>query len=362
MKFQDSHFKATLAFILISALLSWSFGIEKVLAADLGNLSDLMTRTKVSTLSSHDISFNLFSTTTFDAGETIVIDFKEDAPDNGFAVNAATSVIADFDFTVNTVEKVIIDVDVGAPVCVNGVSNIAVGIVEATGVVTFLACNTYLSSPAGATINIEYGTAATDNGSGTNRVTNPAAPQNYLLDITAALDTGKIAIDIETEDQISVTASVDPSITFTLITTPMALGTLTTGGVNTGGPNVTTIGTNANGGYTLYVRDIGDLSNPGLFNALASYLIPSATADLDATSGYGFQCSKNSGSGACVAPYNGAVNNVGGLLLTSTGFATFGGKPTGVDNFNIQVKARAPAAAFAGSYADTLTIIAAAVF
>ena len=57
------------------------------------------------------------------------------------------------------------------------VNDIAVGIDDATGIVTFTACGTFTSSSSGATINIEYGTAA----GGTNRVTNPTAQNDVPI-------------------------------------------------------------------------------------------------------------------------------------------------------------------------------------
>ncbi|MFH1749433.1 MAG: hypothetical protein ABH837_00815 [bacterium] len=362
MKIKDIHFKAIIAFISIFSLLAWSLGIEKVFAADLTSLSDLMTRTKKSIASSHDISFDLDGGTTFDATETVVVDFDEDG--GGFAVDAASSIIADFDFD-DGAERVIFAVDVGVPVCGAsvGINDIAVGIVEVTGVVTFEACASFASSGLGATVNIEYGTAATDNGSGTNRVTNPGTAQNYLLIITAAGDTGKIAVDIEDEDQISVTASVDPSITFTVVTTAFAFGTLSTTVPVKKGPNAITVSTNASNGWTIYIYDVGNgIGSPGLYNSVAPYLIPSVQADLDVVDGgYGAQCTEGSGN-FCDPSYEYLVNVVGGLLTTSDVFATYGSKPAGTDTLSISAVAEAPSAADAGSYTDTITVISTAIF
>ncbi len=356
MKSKDFHFKALFAFILIFSLIAWSFKVGKVFADDLSSLSDLMTRIKIATASSHDITFTLGGSTALDPSETVAIDFDEDG--GGFTVDGASTVVADLDFNDGT-ERNIVDVD-GDCTGHSGANDIVASVNDTTGVLTFEACGSFTPSSAGATINVEYGTAASG---GTNRVTNPGIPQNYIIDITAAGDTGKIAVDIELEDQISVTASVDPSITFTVETMTMALGTLSTGSVSSAGPNVTTIGTNSSNGYGIYVYDVGDGGgNPGLWNATASYLIASATADLDSTAGYGFQCSKNSGDGACRAPYNGSGNNVGGLLTTATVFADYSSKPSGTDSFNMYTKAKAAAADEAGNYADTLTIIATAIF
>ncbi|MFC1656889.1 hypothetical protein ACFL14_02950 [Patescibacteria group bacterium] len=365
MKFKDSHLKVVVIFILIGSLTLLSFKIQSVSAASLQSLSDVMTRIKVSELSSHDISFTLDSGTEWDADETITVDFDEDG--GGFAVNGASSAIADFDVTTAAVERDIYNVGATTD-CTGSVGSddISVGINDTTGVVTLLACPSFTSSGSGDDINIEYGTAATDTGSGTNRVTNPGSAQNYLIDITAAGDTGKIAIDTELEDQISVTASIDPSISFSISSTSaLNFSTLsTTLPTIVNGPTLA-IGTNGSGGYTLYIYDAGNGSgSAGLYNSVAPYLIASATADLDAVDGgYGAICTEVlTPDGACQAPYNVAANNVGALQTTAQAFASYGSKPTGTDSYLLDLGAEAPAAADAGSYADTLTIIATAIF
>ncbi len=355
MKFKDSHFKAIVALICIGSLALMSINIQSVFAADLTTLSDLMTRTKKSVASSHDITFTLDVGTDLDPAETVDIDFNEDT--GGFAVAAGTAV-GDLGFDDGT-DRTIVDVD-GDCTGHAGIDDIVATVNDTTGILTFEACGSFAPPGAGSTINVEYGTDA----GGTNRVTNPGTAQNYLIDITAAGDIGKIAVDIEDEDQISVTAAVDPSITFTIDTTTFALGTLSTGSPTSSGTNQATVATNGANGYSLYVYDIGDgLGNPGLWNSAASNLIASVTADLGAVSGgYGFQCNNAVGDGACLAPYSSGANIVGGLLTTATAFATYGLKPSGTDTFDLKVIAEAPGSADAGSYTDTLTIISSAVY
>ncbi|NTU70067.1 hypothetical protein HGB13_04630, partial [bacterium] len=164
------------------------------------------------------------------------------------------------------------------------------------------------------------------------------------------------------EDQIPVTATVDPSITFTVATTTLALGTLSSSSISTSGYNNITIGTNGSGGYTISVRDDGNLTNPGLYNAGASKLISSADATPLGTNveGYGGQCNKLSGDGTCT--FTGTGENIDGFLLAYQTFASLGSKPAGTDTFQIRVKASINSSTDAGSYTDTLTVVAAANF
>lgn len=349
-----------LVYLTVIALIVFSF-LQIVSAGALTQISDTLTRLKTSTLSSHDILFTLAAANTFAAGETITIDFDEDG--GKFTVAGATSVIADFDFNDGT-ERVIYNVG-AATDCTGsvGVNDISVGIVDATGVVTFLACPAFTASGAAAAVNIEYGTAA----GGTNRVTNPAAAANYVIPIAGTFgDTGQFAVVIIANDQVSVTATVDPSITFTISANSTAFGSLAVGLVTTSAPNITlTIGTNAANGYTITVKDEGDGVNPGLYNAAALHLIGSADAIFSNTSalvggteGYGLQAAS---AGATIgARFNGAGNTVGGLEVT-------GAPPTlashntsmGADHtITVTHKAAIGSWTQAGAYTDTITYIA----
>jgi hypothetical protein len=164
------------------------------------------------------------------------------------------------------------------------------------------------------------------------------------------------------DDQIPVTASVNPTITFTVANTTLDLGILDSGAIRTSSYNNITIGTNGSGGYAITVRDDGNGSNPGLNNVAASKLIASADATplTTNTEGYGGQCNKVSGSGTC--SFTGTGENVDGFLLTGQTFASHGSKPSGTDTFQIRVKATVSTATEAGAYTDTLTLVGTANF
>src|SRR3990167_2156610 len=111
---------------------------NEVQAAALVNMSDTLTRLDNSTLSSHDILFDLPAAETFDAGQTITYDFGEDDATPKWAVAGATSVVGDFDFNDGT-ERTIVDVD-GDCTGHAGANDVVIGINDATGVVTVTAC------------------------------------------------------------------------------------------------------------------------------------------------------------------------------------------------------------------------------
>lgn len=88
-------------------------------------------------------------------------------------------------------------------------------------------------------------------------VHNPSDPNSSFFirvttysnaDWTGSLDTGTIATS--TAGQITVTASVDETLTFTLASNTVALGTLSTGATGSGTSSMT-VATNATSGYTV---------------------------------------------------------------------------------------------------------------
>ncbi len=191
--------------VLVSVL---SFGV--VMASGVTGRIDVVTNHTISALSSHSVQFTLFGANTWVAGETMEIDFHED--ESRFAINGAAVLAADLSVNDGTA-RTIFDVNVGAADCTGsvGADDVAVGINNTTGVVTFLACPSFVASGAGATVILRIGSAA----GGTDRITNPAVAGNYLIDITSAAgdcggpgDACSIGLIVVTTNQVVVTAVV----------------------------------------------------------------------------------------------------------------------------------------------------------
>lgn len=184
--------------------------IATAYAADSTSRSDILTTNDVSTLSSHQISLTLASGNTFAAGESVIVDFRED--NGAFTVNGTGTLAADLSFNDGTA-RTIYSVTSGAASCAGsvGANDIAVGVVDATGVLTFLACPSYSASAATATITIKYGTAA----GGTNRVTNPSSAGSFVIqfpnvagDCVGTSGLCGIGIPVVTSGSIGVGANV----------------------------------------------------------------------------------------------------------------------------------------------------------
>jgi hypothetical protein len=215
---------------------------------------------------------------------------------------------------------------------------------------------------AASKVVVEIGTNATAGATGDQQITNHATAATYTISIGGGFgDTGKIAVVVLDDDQFSVTATVDPTLTMSLSATSTAFGALSSTSVTTSSPNIdVTISTNAQNGYTVKISDAGDGNNPGLYSSQNSYVIGSAdytygnSADLSSVAGYGIQCS--SGSATCASPYNVSSDNVGGYELAAQNLASYSGTASS-HTVTITSKAKVTGATPAGSYVDTVTIV-----
>ncbi|HEY8886063.1 MAG TPA: hypothetical protein VIM31_01005 [Candidatus Microsaccharimonas sp.] len=176
---------------------------------------------------------------------------------------------------------------------------------------------------------------------------------------TTPIDTGTVAAS--TAGQITVTASIDESVTFTLAAATVPLGTLTT--VATGsGTSSMTASTNAASGYSVTVNGTTLMSGANPIAALAS-----PTASTLNTAQFGINLAANTtpavgiaasgtGTGAAATGYNTAnqFKFVSGDTVASASL------PTNSNTFTTSYIANINGAAAAGSYSTLLTYIATA--
>lgn len=170
-------------------------------------------------------------------------------------------------------------------------------------------------------------------------------------------------------DQITVSASVSASLTFSLGANTAALSTLVTSGTPTAATPVTqSVITNAHNGWESWVKS----TNGALTSAQSSGSITSsgsfdgAPSDLSgAGAGYVLDVNTNSGTATINAEYNGTGDsNFGGFLDTQFHqTAQHTATPTVTDIVNLVVRAKAAATTPAAiDYTDTLTIVVAGNF
>lgn len=311
--FKKISLRILTALILVSVLLPLSF-VSPVGASAPTAISDTMTRQQTSTLSSHVIVFTESASSQFTAGSTIAFDFGTP----GFTL--AVGVAADFSFNDGTA-RTIINAGSGTPTCTAGVNNVTVTTNNGTGVLTVTACSTYTAQAAGSTITFKAGTAA----GGTNRLTNPSGTGSKKVAITGTggfVDVGSFAVPILSPDQVTVTATIDPSITSSLSPTTCPMNATLTSST-TGFCAVTnTVNTNAGTGYTSTVIDY-DATNPGKLcspsvGTCTNSIPASNTTVAQGTSAYGVNTSKSGETVTNTTPSCANNNNQNVTSITGT--------------------------------------------
>lgn len=229
------------------------------------------------------------------------------------------------------------------------------------------------TSTAGSLRLKKTGNSAAPTGSTTvvfGNVTNPSATNatffaritTYSDDAwTTAVDTGTVAA--ATAGQVTVTASVDETLTFTLGSSTVALGTLTTGTTGSG-TSTMTAATNAATGYAITVAGSTLTSGANTITALASNAASSQGSSqfglnlkANATPSVGSEVS-GAGSGVASANYNTADSFRFGTGETVASASV----PTNSNTYTVSYIANVNATQAAGSYSTALTYVATATF
>jgi len=241
---------------------------------------------------------------------------------------------------------------------------------------------TGLGDAAGWTVNTatagqlrlsKSGDVAAPSGSQTvsfSSVTNPSATNStFFMRITTysdaawttPIDTGDVATS--TAGQITVTASVDETLTFTLATATVALGTLTTSSTGTGTSSMT-VGTNGSTGYSIGYAGSTLTSGTNTITAMAG------AASNQNSSQFGINLMSNttpsigsnvsgSGTGTASVGYNASnsfkFNTAGDTVASAT-------LPTLTNVFTTSYIANINAVQAAGAYSTILTYTATANF
>jgi len=260
--------------------------------------------------------------------------------------------------------------------------------VDVTGNVLTLSPETDQTLTAGFCMRVVWGTAATDGATGsTSTITNGAADDDDTIVITGAFgDSGTITVDIIDDDQVTITATVNQSITFDLDTsvtdgetnTPysVALGTITTTDSRVSGSTdsinmiIAEGDTNATGGMVVTVRNANGV-NGLVSTSVGADNIGSADGTIaDGTENYGLCVITIGLSGFSRAtPYNSdtcatnsETNGIQGLTTAGENILSTTA-PVSSAHAEIAVNAAISGVTVAHSdYTDTLTFIATATF
>lgn len=247
------------------AVFLWSTGLPTFFriaeAASIQNASDTLSTSQPSTASNHTIAFTTPSGML--ASSTITITFP-----SGFT-NVASLDYEDIDVMASGTDKTV----AAAP------STSGVWGASFAGQVLTLVSPTDVSQSSSTPFIIEIGTHATFGTTSNTQIINPSATTSHLITIGGTMpDSGQVRVAIL--DQVTVSASVDASLTFTVsgvnssstvngsATTTIATSTPTTLpfgtlpiGVSRTLAHDLAVSTNADNGYTVTVEQEGDLQS-----------------------------------------------------------------------------------------------------
>ena len=285
-----------------------------------------------------------------------------------YSVNAAT---------ITPISDTMSNQTISASSVSNNFSFDAVSGIPASGTVTItfpsgfssVSVTSAVSSMSGATfsvsgnvVTVTNGTTAVTAGSTVTisniQATNPSSASStstqYIITISdSGGDSASIAVAIVTNSQVTISATVNPTITFSISSNSVSFGVLTPSLVSTQ-TNTLTLSTNASNGANITVYDL----NAGLLqNVTSGHLIASATATLVAgIEGYGINGS-GSGGLTTLSPYNGTGNAIGGLVKTSQNLASIS-TPVSGSTVTVNYLAAISDVTPSGTYSDTVTFVA----
>jgi hypothetical protein len=335
--------------------------IQVVFAASLSSLSDVQSSLKISTVSDHTIQF--VTPTGIAAGQAISITFP-----TGYATG--TYSINNFDFATST-----------SATC-SGFTDalVAASPVGLTWGISVATSTVYVTSgtavvPANRCVQLRIGSNAISQASGTSVITNPSSANTYTITIAGSFgDNGSITQNIITNDTVTISATVQQAITFTISTTTIYFGNLSTGddkfasSTNSAGDSSETIAhsltvaTNAASGYTLSIRGQTLTSQQNASNTISGIGSTVASSTLSSEQ-FGIRATSTGGTGATIDATYSALTSYGydATATTSAVFAT-GSGATNTTTFGLRYVANISGTTEAGTYVANLVYVATANF
>lgn len=326
-------------------------------ALSLTSLSDNMSRLKASTASNHDIRFVTPPTGGVASTETVELTFSAD-------FNPGSVAFGDIDFQEGSTNNCTSASWTDETLVAAGPSSSQFSASWTGNVLTFTSGGASAIVAADKCIRILIGTNAAG---GSNQITNGAIDDDDTIAIAGTFgDTGTIAVDIITDDQVVITATVDPSITFSINDNTIEFGTLSAstakyadnaaGDASEVEAHQLAAGTNATSGYIIYVSGATLTSGGNSINAIGG----TNTAYATGTEQFGVRFTASGGSGAVDAPYAASGFAYNGVASPDNVASATGA--TASTTYSARYLASIAANTEAGAYSTTLTYTATATY
>ena len=336
--------------------------VELAYAAALTTLSDTQSTVKVSQASDHTIQF--VTPTGVTAGQNITITFPP-----GWTMGALATTSVDFATSTSASCSGFADALVS-----NSPSGLTWGVSTTTSVITITSGTAVI--PANRCIQIELGSNATSQGTGSTTIVNPSSATSSVILIAGSFgDTGSITATIITDDTVAVTGTVNQSLSFTISTTTIYFGTLGSGAAkfasstNTLGDTLETIahtlavGTNAPSGFTLSVRGQTLTSQQNSANTINAIGASIASSTPGTAEQFGIRATESGGTGTAVAsPYSFSTSYGYNSTATTSSVLATGSGSTPTSTYSLRYLANIVATTEAGTYSASIVYVATANF
>ncbi len=349
--FKQIFLRKFIALIVFIAMLSVISPLH-VFAASVTSFSVLLSREKAATLTNMTITFTVPAG--IDADETIILTF-----DNSTSIPVALD-YTDIDLKDDAAELTL----AAAP----GASNWGVVRTSST-VITFT--NGDIPIGSSSVIEIQIGTHATSGATGDQQITNGSAGTT-TLSLSGTMGNpdmiGTAAMSIIADDQVVITATVAPTMTFTISDNTIEFGALSasqaTWADNAGGSSTDvaahtlTMATNGTEGYAIYYNGATLTSGSDTINTA------SVTNDANGTPGteqFGLSV-EPSGGGIIATGYDYGGTPDWKWETGSTVFLIQQIGPVSTETFNMHYLANISTTTEAGAYSTTATYTATATF
>ncbi len=357
MKNKKASIISLLPITLFTLLLTlFLFTKQKVSAAFLTTISDTLSRIEDNTDSNHTIEF-VTPTGVDQSTDTIILTFD----DTGDAYDLSGLTYQDLDLAVDgdaNCDGTWTDKTLAATPG-STIWGVSISTVNDTITLTAPTNATTGEITANRCVQIEIGTNATTGGAGAGQIGNPASG-TYITAISGTFgDTGRYAVAIVADDQIDVTAQVDPTLTVTISADSCALGTLTANFIETCNYLVT-VSTNASNGYVSTIVGDGLLRNT--INDINDAIDGTVNKGQEE---YGVGTSKTGQTilqNTSCTDHDAGISQAATRLLTTAQQFANSTTPISADPTTICHLASVSGATPAGSYAQVATIVVTANF
>ncbi len=359
--------------LVITALILSVFGLQPspVNAASLTTVKDTLTRIEQAQTADHTVQWTLpGGASSFVAGDKARVDF----PANFVTSTESGWVAGDFTYNDGTSRTI---VAVGAsPSCSAGANNITVQIDSANDQFIITACASFTANSS-ANVSFTIDGTTTD-----GTLTNPSSPETSVVAIVgddqgdgfgSNDDTASLAIPIIADDTVTITATVDPTITFSISDTAISFGTLSSGaaryatgdGTSTstdpsGGAHNLQISTNATSGYIVTYKGATLTSGANTIDVPGTFI----NNDANGTPGqeeFALSVNRQTGTGTVAANYQYTDPDWDFDANTTTTIYTQTAA-TNTETLEIHYLANIAGATQAGTYTTDVTYIATGTF